>query len=116
MTGPAIADIRHPLDPDPVPSTKAKAVLLLGVFAAITGFFVGGVVPATLALLLARQARLEMTDSGGFLTGRWRLRTGVILAWLGIVLAATAIVIASIIGLLHLAESAGTTRYGPNVN
>src|SRR5947209_1465542 len=91
---------RHPLDPDPVRSTKARAVLALGIVAALTGFFLGGLVPATLALLLARQARDERVASAGFLTGGRALRVGVALAWVGIVLAATAVVIASIIGLL----------------
>src|SRR5690349_24763035 len=31
------ATLRHPLDPDPVPSSKAGAVLALGVIAALTG-------------------------------------------------------------------------------
>lgn len=94
---------RHPLDPDPVTSTKAGIVLGLGIAAALTGFFVGGLIPATLALLLARQARQDMVDARGFLTGARRLRFGVALAWVGIVLAATAIVAASVIGLLHFA-------------
>src|SRR5215468_6500903 len=78
--------VRHPLDPDPVRATKAGAVLALGIAAAVTGFFVGGLVPATLALVLARQGRAEMIASGGFLTGRRALRVGVALAWVGICL------------------------------
>src|SRR5437667_404034 len=34
--------VRHPLDPDPVASSKARAVFALGVVAALTGFFLGG--------------------------------------------------------------------------
>ena len=41
---------RHPMDPDPVRSTKAAAVLALGVAAVVTGPLVGGIVPATLGL------------------------------------------------------------------
>jgi hypothetical protein len=111
-----IADVRHPLDPDPVPSTKAVAVLALGITAAVTGFFLGGLIPATLALLLARDARREMTAARGFLTGGRRIRIGVALAWVGIVLAAAALVTASIVGLLHSAGSAGGANYDPNVN
>ncbi|HKT01063.1 MAG TPA: hypothetical protein VJT31_16170 [Rugosimonospora sp.] len=107
--------VRHPLDPDPVRSTKAGAVLALGIVAALTGFFVGGLVPATLALVLARQGRAEMVAAGGFLTGSRALRVGVALAWVGIVLAATALVIATIIGLLHLARNSGHD-FGPTVN
>jgi (hydroxyamino)benzene mutase len=108
--------VRHPLDPDPVRSGKANAVLALGIVAAVTGFFVGGLVPATLALLLAADARREMVAARGYLTGGRRLRAGVALAWAGIVLAATAIVLAAIVGLLHMAGSGGGQHLGPNVN
>jgi hypothetical protein len=111
-----IASVRHPLDPDPVPSTKAIAVLALGVTAAVTGFFLGGLIPATLALLLARDARREMAAARGFLTGGRRLQIGVTLAWVGIVLAAAAVVTAAIVGLLHSAGSSGGANYAPNVN
>src|SRR5262245_21640173 len=107
--------VRHPLDPDPVRSTKAGAVLALGVAAAVSGFFLGGLVPATLALLLARQGRAEMAAAGGFLTGGRALRVGVALAWVGICLAATALVIATIFGLLDMAQSSGRD-YAPTVN
>ncbi len=108
--------LRHPLDPDPVRSTKAVAVFVLGVAAVVTGFFLGGLIPAVLALVLARDAESELRRSGGFLTG-WRLlRAGVLLAWVGVVLAATALVIAAIIGLVHLAVSPGGSDFDPNVN
>jgi len=112
----ALENVRHPLDPDPVASTKARSVLALGVVAALTGFFLGGLIPATLALLLARQARREQIASAGYLTGNRRLRVGVALAWVGIVLAATALVLATIIGLLHFADSRAGSDFGPNVN
>ncbi len=113
MTTPAL---RHPLDPDQTRSSKAVAVLVLGVAAALTGFFLGGLIPAALALLLARDAEAELRRSAGFLTG-WRLlRAGTTLAWLGILLAAVALVIAAIIGLLHLATTPTGTNYDPNVN
>jgi hypothetical protein len=109
--------VRHPLDPDPARSTKASAVLALGIVAAVTGFFVGGLIPATLALLLARDGRREMMAARGYLTGGRRLRAGVALAWVGIALAATALVLAAIVGLLHMAGSAGGGQnFGPNVN
>lgn len=68
--------LRHPLDPDPVRSTKARAVFALGLVAALTGVFLGGIVPATVALLLARQARREAYASAGYLTGSALLRRG----------------------------------------
>jgi (hydroxyamino)benzene mutase len=116
MTMPVPAGLRHPLDPDPVRSTKAGAVLALGVAAAVTGFFVGGLVPATLALLLARPAQAEIVAARGFLTGSRALKTGVVLAWVGIGLAATGLVIAAIIGLLDLAGTPGGQDYAPTVN
>src|SRR6185436_17223893 len=68
------AQVRHPLDPDPVRSTKAAAVLALGVAAVVTGPLVGGVVPATLGVVLARQARQEILAGRGYLTGARHLR------------------------------------------
>jgi (hydroxyamino)benzene mutase len=96
---------RHPLDPDPVRSTKAAAVLALGVAAVVTGPLVGGVVPATLGLAIARQARSDLMAGQGYLTGARQLRLGLTLAWVGIGLAVTALVIASVIGLISLADA-----------
>jgi len=117
VTPAALENVRHPLDPDPVASTKARGVLALGIVAALTGFFLGGLIPATLALLLARQVQRDRVASAGYLTGARPLRVGVALAWVGIVLAATALVLASIIGLLHYADSrSGGSDFAPNVN
>jgi hypothetical protein len=103
--GAAEAPGRHPLDPEPVRSSKARTVFALGVVALLTGPFVGGLVPATLALLLAREARREAYGARGFLTGGAWLRRGERLAWAGLVLAATALVVAAVIGLLHIAQA-----------
>jgi hypothetical protein len=105
---------RHPLDPDPVPSSKAGAVLALGVVAVLTGALIGGLVPAAIALVLAREVRADLRGAGGFLVGARRLRIGVTLAWTGIVLAAAALVVASIVGLLQLASYG--RDYAPTVN
>jgi hypothetical protein len=105
---------RHPLDPDPAPSTKAAAVLALGVVAALTGAMIGGLIPATIALVLAREVRADLRGAGGFLVGNRRLRVGVALAWTGIVLAAAALVMASIAVLLHFASYG--RDYAPSVN
>ncbi|WP_412541502.1 hypothetical protein [Longispora sp. K20-0274] len=94
--------LRHPADPDPTASSKARAVLVLGVVALVTGSMVGGLVPAWVALILARQATAEIDAAGGFLTGRRSVRIGTALAWAGVALAATALVLAVVIGLLHL--------------
>ncbi|WP_189329189.1 hypothetical protein [Actinoplanes ianthinogenes] len=98
---------RHPLDPEPAPSTKARAVFALGLVALLTGPLIGGVIPATVALLLARQTTREAFAAGGYLTGgRW-IRRGRKLAWAGLVLALATLVVAGIAGLLHLAAVPG---------
>lgn len=113
MTVTETPELRHPLDPEPVRATKAGAVLALGIFAAVTGFFVGGLIPATIALVLARSAHADMTAAKGYLTGVRMLRIGERLAWLGIVLAATALVIAAIIGIFHLAITPSRSDFAP---
>jgi hydroxylaminobenzene mutase len=97
------------MDPDTEPSTKARAVFALGLIGLLTGPFVGGVVPATLALLLARGASREAYASRGYLTGSALIRRGRRLAWTGLVLALTALVVATIAGLLHLASKSGAS-------
>ncbi|WP_203939565.1 hypothetical protein [Spirilliplanes yamanashiensis] len=112
----AAAPGRHPLDPEPVRSTKASAVYALGVIAVLTGPFVGGVVPATLALLLGRQARREAYAAGGFLTGGATIRRGERLAWIGLALALAAVVVAAIAGLLDWAGTPAGTDFGTDVD
>ncbi|WP_328342824.1 hypothetical protein [Micromonospora sp. NBC_00421] len=107
---------RHPLDPDPVRATKARAVFALGLIGALTGLFVGGVVPATVALQLARQARREAYASGGFLTGAAWLRRGERLAWVGLVLVAVAVVTLVVIGVVRLTGSPSGQDFAPNVD
>ena len=103
--------VRHPLDPDVARSSKAGVVLTLGIVAALTGALVGGAIPATIALIIARAGRADLIASGGYLTGGRTIRTGVRLAWLGIILAAAAIVAAAIIGIFHLAASDGAPQH-----
>jgi hypothetical protein len=98
---------RHPLDPDPARSTKAAAVLALGVAAVVTGPLVGGIVPATLGLVLAKQARGDIVAGRGYLTGGRQLQVGLILAWVGVALAVAALVVASVIGIISLAGGSG---------
>ncbi len=104
------------MDPDPEPSTKARAVFALGLVALLTGAFVGGVIPATAALLLARQTSRQAYASGGYLTGSVWIRRGRRLAWAGIVLALTALVVATIAGLLHLAGSSSGVHFAPGTD
>ncbi|PZF97665.1 hypothetical protein [Micromonospora deserti] len=107
---------RHPLDPDPARASKARAVFALGLLAALTGLFVGGVVPATVALQLARQARREAYASGGFLTGAAWLRRGERLAWTGLALVAVTVVAAVVVGVVRLAEAPYGQDFAPNVD
>ena len=116
MTLPATAPTRHPMDPDPERSTKARAVFALGLMGLLTGPFVGGVIPATIALLLARQAARQAYQSRGYLTGSACIRLRRRLAWTGLVLALTSLVIAAIAGLLHLAGSPGGPDFDPGTN
>jgi hydroxylaminobenzene mutase len=105
---------RHPLDPDPIRSTKAGAVFGLGLAGAVAGLFVGGIVPATIALLLARQARREAYASGGYLTGSEWIRRGERLAWIGVMLCLVTVVVATVIGILHW--TGGVQDYAPGVD
>ncbi|WP_067505944.1 hypothetical protein [Actinoplanes sp. TFC3] len=104
------------MDPEPAPATKARAVFVLGLVALLTGAFVGGVIPAMLALLLARQVSREHYAAGGYLLGAKWIRRGRTLAWIGVVLALTTLVIAAIAGLLHLAEAPGGQDFDPGTD
>jgi hypothetical protein len=104
------------MDPDPEASTKARAVFALGLVGFLTGAFVGGVIPATIALLMARQAARQQYEARGYLTGSAWVRRGRLLAWAGLVLALTTLVIASIAGLLHLASTSSGSDFAPGTD
>ncbi len=114
VTLPAPVPTRHPLDPDPAPSTKARAVFALGLAGFLLGAFVGGAIPATIALLMSRETVRQAYASGGYLTGGAWIRRGRRLAWAGLILALTGLVVAVIAGLLHLA--AGGTDFNSNTD
>ncbi|GAA0534711.1 hypothetical protein GCM10010172_14710 [Paractinoplanes ferrugineus] len=116
VTLPVAAPTRHPMDPDPAPATKARAVFALGLVGFLTGVFVGGLIPATIALLMARQAARDAYAAGGYLTGSAWIRRGRRLAWAGIVLAITALVVATIAGLLHLASAPAGPDFAPGTD
>jgi hypothetical protein len=116
VTVAATVPSRHPLDPEPTRSTKARAVFVLGLLALLTGPLIGGVVPATVALILARQARREAFTARGYLTGAAWLRRGERLAWAGIVGVCSALVVAIIAALLHLAGNSGGLDFNSNTN
>jgi len=104
------------MDPEPAPASKARAVFALGLTAFLTGAFVGGVIPATIALLLARQVSRQAYAAGGYLTGAVWVRRGQRLAWAGIVLALATLVIAVIAGLLHFAGSPTGPDFAPGTD
>ncbi|MEV6299266.1 hypothetical protein AB0M02_07680 [Actinoplanes sp. NPDC051861] len=104
------------MDPDPAPATKARAVFALGLVGLLTGVFVGGVIPATIALLMARQAHRQAYEAGGYLTGSVWIQRGRRLAWCGLVLALTSLVVAVIAGLLHLATAPGGQDFAPGTD
>ena len=104
------------MDPDPVRASKARAVFALGLVAFLTGAFVGGVIPATVALLLARQTARDAYAARGYLTGSAWVRRGRRLAWAGIVLALATLVVAAISGLLHLASSPSGADFAPGTD
>lgn len=121
LPAPAPADlaarpVRHPLDPEPVRSTKAGTVFALGLTALLTGAFVGGLIPGTLALLLAREARRQAYAAGGYLTGARWIRRGEILAWTGLVLALTTLLVAVVIGLFTWAATPPGQDFAPGTN
>jgi hypothetical protein len=97
---------QHPNDPVATPATKANAVLALGLTAVVTGPLVGGLIPATVGLILARQARSDLLSAGGYLTGADRLRRGQALSLIGLGLAATTLVILTVVALISLADGA----------
>src|SRR3954454_23839203 len=92
--------MRHPADPEPVRDTKAVAAYVLGWVALVTGPLVRGIVPAIVALSLARQARAEIEDGAGWRTGAHLVTRGERLAWAGLILAALAVAVAVTIGVL----------------
>jgi (hydroxyamino)benzene mutase len=113
--GEAVA-VRHPADPQPVRASKARAVWWLGLFSVVTGPLVAGLVPATVALVLAGQFRREAYHAEGFLTGAAQARRGEWLAWSGIALAIVAVATAAMIGLFHAASAPPAPTFPPHVD
>jgi hypothetical protein len=107
---------RHPDDPDPVRASKARAVWWLGLLSVLTGPLVGGIVPATVALVLADAFRREAHPAGGFLTGAAVVRRGERLALTGIVLVVLALVAAALIGLFRYASTPTSPDFPPTVD
>ena len=107
--------LRHPLDPDVRTSSKAIGVLVLGIIAVLLMFCVGGAVPAALALTLARDARAELEEAQGFLTGDSALRYGVLMSWIAITVSVIVLVVGLIVVLLTYGANPAP-QFGDNVD
>lgn len=107
--------VRHPDDPEPVESTKIVAARLLAVLGVFLSPFVGGVIPALIALMLARQAEADIHASEGFLLGASRLPQIRRLSWIAIWIATGVVVAALLVWIIALARTAGGATYGGGV-
>jgi (hydroxyamino)benzene mutase len=107
--------MRHPADPDIVLDSKAAAAFWLAVLGFVAGPFVGGAIPATIALVVAREAVVDLEAGAGWRYGarlvRWTRR----LAWAAIGLALIAVML---ILAVHLLQEADLTNrdYPANVD
>ena len=93
--------MRHPDDPDTTPDTKVLAAFCLGVLGATTGLALGGAVPATIALILARQGSRDLAEGEGWRTGARFLVWARRLAWLGLGLAVISLAVLVAVWLLE---------------
>ncbi|MFI5957949.1 hypothetical protein [Cryptosporangium sp. NPDC051539] len=105
---------RHPQDPDETTSSKATAVLALGIVGVLLMFCGGGLVPGVAGLLMVRTTRTEIAAAAGFLTGGRALRAGEILSWVAVAVSAV-VIVAVVIGLLIGSVGSGP-QYDENVN
>lgn len=107
--------VRHPDDPEPVESTKVVAARLLAGVGVALSLFVGGAIPAFIALMLARQAEADIRASEGFLLGGSRLAGIRRLSWIAIGISAAVVVAALLFWVLELARTAGGPSYDGGV-
>jgi hydroxylaminobenzene mutase len=103
--------IRHPEDPEPVESTKLVAARLLAGVGVALSPFVGGAVPALIALMLAAQAEADIRASEGFLLGASRLPSIRRTAWAALGIAGAVVVAALLVWVIGLARAAGDPAY-----
>ncbi|MGH8893663.1 MAG: hypothetical protein ACRDWY_10230 [Actinomycetes bacterium] len=96
----------------PPTSSKATTVMVLGIVALVTFFALCGlgIIPAIIALVMARGADQEIAASGGALQGAGQVRAGRIMAWVTVGLTVLAVVV--VIGLIALGVSSSTS--GPS--
>ena len=78
------------------PELSVKAVLSLVI--GIIGLFTCPLLGAVIAVVLGNQARTEIDQSGGRLTGRGLASAGLIIGWIGLLLFLILLVMAIIAG------------------
>ena len=110
-----VSGVRHPDDPEPVESTKVVAARLLAAVGVALSPFVGGAIPALIALLLARQAEADIRASEGFLLGASRLPLVRRLSWIAIAISTAVVVAGLLVWIVTLARAAGDPSYGGGV-
>ncbi|WP_133884397.1 hypothetical protein [Glycomyces sp. NRRL B-16210] len=107
--------VRHPDDPEPVESTKLVAARLLAGVAVALSPFIGGAIPALIALMLARQAEADIRASEGFLLGASQLASVRRLSRIALLITAAVILAALLVWVIGLARHAGAPTYGGDV-
>jgi hydroxylaminobenzene mutase len=113
--GPAPWGYLAPVAARPRPSSAAGWSLALGIVGALTAPLLGGIVPGTLAVVLAAAARREIVESEGWLTGTGRLAAGRVLGWIAIWVAITMAVAMLTQWLVGLGDAAVQPTYPGNV-
>jgi hydroxylaminobenzene mutase len=113
---PAYRPLEHPLDPEPVTSTKASAALVLSILALLLTLCGGGWVPGLAALVLIPPAREEITASAGYLTGSGALRAAKVMSWIAVGLSAVLVVGLAVWWLLGWGTADPLPDYGDTVN
>jgi hypothetical protein len=98
-----------------VESTKIVAARLLAAVGIALAPFVGGVIPALIALQLARQGEADIRASEGYLLGASRLPLVRRLSWIAIGIATAVVVAALLVWVVSLARAAGGPAYGGDV-
>ena len=83
-------------------SGKSTAALVMG----ILGLFLCPLICSVLALVFGYQARREIDNSGGRITGRGSAIAGIVLGWIGVAL------VAAFIGLVILGLAVGDSEDG----
>ncbi|WP_091039810.1 hypothetical protein [Glycomyces harbinensis] len=96
-------------------STKLVAARLLAGVGVALSPFVGGAIPALIALMLARQAEADIRESEGFLLGASRLPSIRRTAWAALAIAGAVVIAGLLVWVVGIARAAGDPSYGGDV-